>query len=298
MGDDAQSKKASPDKLDDDLASDWESAFQADDFSFSPKEGEDDFFLGDETDFTSATSSPYDFTPPSDKELEDLPDLDETAFTPDAAEDEEEPEPTADLDKSPGGTLPARLLTLYHTGKLRLQLLSRKQQILAGAAVVALLLLPLLIPDSEEAPTTSNGAAHVTGATTGATSGAQKTTSPPSGALPPADLDVQEKIRVKWQFPAFLVPAPEREDTPRKANFVQTDITLILLLAAGEKPPAEKELLVRDIIYQFYSNQPLSELQRFALARGDMNRSLRAWIEQQWPEAPVEAIVFNRYQIL
>ncbi len=294
MGDETQSKKASPDNLDDDLASDWESAFQADDFSFSPKEGEDDFFLGDETDFTSATSSPYDFTPPSDKELEDLPDLDEEAFAPEAAEGEEDAESAEAEGKTPGGLLPARLLTLYHTIKLRLQLLSRRQQILAGAAIVFLLLLPLLIPDADKTPTQSDGAAHVNGATT-----APQTAPPlPTGAPSAAPTEVQEKIRAKWQFPGFLVPAPLRDDTPRKANFVQADITLILLLAAGEKPPAEKELLVRDIIYQFYSNQPLSELQRFALARGDMNRALRAWIEKQWPEAPVEAIVFNRYQIM
>ena len=291
MGDDSQQKDTSPDNLDDDLASDWESAFQADDFSFSPKEGEDDFFLGDETDFTSATSSPYDFTPPSEKELEDLPDLDEQAFAPEAEAADTDSEATT-LKKIPTGGLPDKLSSLYHSAQLRLQLLSRNQQIIAGVAIILLLILPLLIPDSAKKETTTTAPTQTN---TPASEPAE--TAETANQEPPAP-EIHEQIRVKWKFPSFLIPAPLREDTPRKTNFVQTDITLILLLDQGQAPPTDKELLVREIIFQFYSNQPLSELRRFALARGDMNRALRAWLEKQWPDAPIEAIVFNRYHVI
>ena len=294
MGDDSQQKNASPDNLNDDLAGDWESAFKEDDFSFSPEDGDDDFFLGDENDFTSATSSPYDFTPPSAEELEDLPDLDEAALehekeeAPEAAEEETG---AAHPKSTPGSALSGQLASLYHSTRLRLQLLSRNQQILIGVALIALLILPLLIPDSDiEQPETSISAPVNMVKTDSATIPDEEPTPPVAVAL--------EKVRVKWKFPAFLIPAPPRKDTPRKTNFLQTDITLILLLNEGEEPPTEKERLVREIIFQFYSNQPLSELRRFSLARGDMNRALRAWLIKQWPEAPVEAIVFNRYQVI
>ena len=293
MGDDSQQKNTPPNDLDDDLAGDWESAFQADDFSFSPESGDDDFFLGDEDEYTSSSSSPYDFTPPTAKELEELPDLDESALEEEPAEEDEAEVTEEDATvapQSPLTNLLPQLADFYHTTRLRLQLLSRKQQILAGAALVILLLIPLLIPDSDtEQPVSS----HMTATRSTATGSSMQNEEPP---VP--EVTVKEKVRVKWKFPAFLIPAPPRKDTPRKTNFLQTDITLILLLEEGEEPPVEKELAVREIIFQFYSNQSLSELRRFALARGDMNRALRAWLEKQWPEAPVEAIVFNRYQVI
>ncbi|MDH3359466.1 MAG: hypothetical protein OEL55_01220 [Desulfobulbaceae bacterium] len=295
MGDESQQKDASPDNLDDDLAGDWESAFQADDFSFNPEDGDDDFFLGDDKDYTSATSSPYDFTPPSAEELEDLPDLDEAALEHEEVSDLEAVDETGTIHPKqlPGESLPAQiaaqLVALYHSTRLRLQLLTRIQQITAGAVLLLLLTLPLLIPDSD----TKNPDASISAPTNinSLESAINEEPTAPEEA-------VKEKVRIKWKFPAFLIPAPPRNDTPRKTNFLQTDITLILLLDEGEEPPKEKERMVREIIFQFYSNQPLSEIRRFALARGDMNRALRAWIEKQWPGAPIEAIVFNRYQVI
>ena len=305
MGDDSQQKDSASDFLDDDLAGDWESAFQADDFSFSPEGGDDDFFLGDETDFTSATSSPYDFTPPSAKELENLPDLDESALeaeetqTPATSTDqsgEPEKESPVDGETIPGFTLPPYLASLYHTIRLRLQLLSRSQQIMAGAAVIILLLLPLLIPggDHHEQPENTISAPD-SSMTTAAVDipAAEDKTPPPADTKP-----IPEKVRVKWAFPNFLIPTPPRSDAPNKTNFLKTDITLILLIDETDKIPADKELLVREIIFQFYRNQPVSELRRYVLARGDMNRALRAWLQKQWPDAPIETIVFNRYQII
>lgn len=79
-------------------------------------------------------------------------------------------------------------------------------------------------------------------------------------------------------------------------TFVLVDITLIASLDDQEDPPAEK-IFVRDIIYQFFQNKPLEELRRFSLARGEMNKELRAWLLKQWPEAPIESIIFNQYHL-
>lgn len=104
------------------------------------------------------------------------------------------------------------------------------------------------------------------------------------------------KVRKKWAFPAFVIPvnnpAPDQPVT-----FVLVDITLIAALDNHEEPPAEKKLFVRDIIYQFFQNKPLEELRRFSLARGEMNKELRAWLMKQWPEAPIESIIFNQYHL-
>lgn len=104
------------------------------------------------------------------------------------------------------------------------------------------------------------------------------------------------KVRKKWGFPAFIIPvnnpAPDQPVT-----FVLVDITLIASLGEQEDPPADKKIFVRDIIYQFFQNKPLEELRRFSLARGEMNKELRAWLLKQWPEAPIESIIFNQYHL-
>jgi hypothetical protein len=102
------------------------------------------------------------------------------------------------------------------------------------------------------------------------------------------------KVQKKWGFPSFIIPVNNpAEDQP--VTFVLVDITLIAFLDAQEEPPAEKKIFVRDIIYQFFQNKQLEELRRFSLARDEMNRELRAWLQKQWPEAPIEAIIFNQY---
>jgi hypothetical protein len=105
-----------------------------------------------------------------------------------------------------------------------------------------------------------------------------------------------EKVRKKWAFPSFLIPV-ETENSDQPVIFVQADITLIAVLSAEEEPPAEKEIPVRDMIYQFYRNTPHAELRRFSLARGEMSRKLRDWLHNEWPEAPIESIVFDHYTL-
>jgi len=104
------------------------------------------------------------------------------------------------------------------------------------------------------------------------------------------------KVRKKWAFPAFIIPV-NNPASDQPVTFVLVDITLIASLDEQEEPPAEKKIFVRDIIYQFFQNKPLEELRRFSLARGEMNKELRTWLMKQWPEAPIESIIFNQYHL-
>jgi hypothetical protein len=105
-----------------------------------------------------------------------------------------------------------------------------------------------------------------------------------------------EKVRKKWVFPSFLIPV-ETQNNDQPVAFVQVDITLIAVLGAEEGPPAEKEISVRDMIYQFYRSTPHAELRRFSLARGEMSRKLRDWLHKEWPEAPIESVIFDHYTL-
>jgi flagellar basal body-associated protein FliL len=104
------------------------------------------------------------------------------------------------------------------------------------------------------------------------------------------------KVRKKWGFPAFIIPV-DNPAPDQVVTFVLVDITLIATLDEQEELPDEKKIFVRDIIYQFFQNKPLEELRRFSLARGEMNKELRAWLQKQWPEAPIESIIFNQYHL-
>ncbi|NOX25061.1 MAG: hypothetical protein GXP59_02910 [Deltaproteobacteria bacterium] len=128
--------------------------------------------------------------------------------------------------------------------------------------------------------------------------------SPPGGhemvvQTPPKPLPIKtspEKIDKKWPLPSFFIAVTGEHG--KKTAILTVDLTLFLLLPKDKLPPAKHEILTRDIIFQFFNNQPLSEIQRYSLARGDMKRKLRAWIAKQLPNLPLSAIVFDRYQIL
>lgn len=127
--------------------------------------------------------------------------------------------------------------------------------------------------------------------------------SPPPGggeAHPPAATEapppVPEKVRKKIALQGFLIPVRD-EKSGGAMVFVQVDLTLHTLLGEEEELSPEKEAMARDIVYQFFTNHTLSELRRYQLARGELQRDLRAWLEKQWPDAPVESITFSRYQL-
>lgn len=116
-------------------------------------------------------------------------------------------------------------------------------------------------------------------------------------ATPPsADIIKAGKTRSKWVFPAFFIPVTAQ--TPgQPVAFVIAEVTLIASVDEQDEPSAEKKIFVRDIIYQFFQNKTIEDLRRFSLARGEMSRELRAWIMKQWPESPVDTVIFNQYRL-
>lgn len=102
-------------------------------------------------------------------------------------------------------------------------------------------------------------------------------------------------IRKKWPFSGFFIPARHEESST--TIFIAVDLTLITRLKQGEQLPLEKETSIRNMIYQFYTNRPVYELQRYPLARGEMIRKLTAWLKKEWPDSSIETIIFNRYQV-
>ncbi len=109
--------------------------------------------------------------------------------------------------------------------------------------------------------------------------------------------DYPEFERKKWRFSSFMIsPEPEQEGDVR--HYVVVDLTLVLRQPFGEELPRNQQYVIRDMIYQFYSNRPFYELRRFSLARGEMKQKLKAWLRKQWPDNTVENIYFHRYKIL
>lgn len=266
---------------DTDWGADWESAFQAeDDAFFAP--ADEEFFLDEEA--TAKEAKPAAADAALEKALAEA--------TAEAAAPRKPLLPSLSLAPLLGlfgkiTTLPRLLLPLPHTLWQRFTALPiRGQLMVLGLALmvpltatVALWLLRAPEP-------------HVT----------------MSGTPPPPPLteeakaalagvpSVPEKVRKKLALNGFFIPV--RDD---KASgpllFVQVDLTLNTLLGEEEELPPDKEAMARDIVYQFFANHNLAQLRRYQLARGDLQRDLRAWLDKQWPDAPVESITFTRYQL-
>ncbi|MBU0481473.1 MAG: hypothetical protein KKG47_10245 [Proteobacteria bacterium] len=105
-----------------------------------------------------------------------------------------------------------------------------------------------------------------------------------------------EKVRSKWPLTSFFIPV--NGENPPSTIFLNLDITMILLLDKDQELPSDNVSRARDLVYQFYTNRPLYELRRFALARGEMNKKLISWIRKQWPEVDLETIVFDHYELI
>jgi hypothetical protein len=104
-------------------------------------------------------------------------------------------------------------------------------------------------------------------------------------------------IRKKWRLPAIIAPAkaPGNDQTP---IVLSADLTLVLKLTPEAIPPAGKDSFIREILYQFFTNQPLEDLKRYVIVRGEMNHKLQEWIKKQWPDLPLDSIIIDRYQLL
>jgi hypothetical protein len=264
-----------------DIGDDWGEAFEAEDFMAAPKEeASSEFFLPDEP---------------------------EESFT---------HIPVADEAKTPTAVPPpaARILPLLHSLTARF----RQTPIAIRLAVILLplvgLSLFLTLHRSPKHAATKTEPSPQTRAVSPAAEPPpeakhpQPTTTdhepaPPPTALgepPPGEhkepVAAPKLIRKKWRFPAIIVHAKTTADqTP---IILTTDLTLILRLSPEAIPPSQRESFIREIIYQFFTNQPPDDLRRYALERGEMNRKLQAWLMKQWPDLPLDAIAIDRYQLL
>ena len=267
---------------------DWESAFQAEDDAFFSSEKDEDFFLEENEPTATAGVAGQELDSSLEKTLAGIPDQGIASGA----------HPTKALFDI--GALTALLLA----GKIAAQKQFTRLQSFPIFVRIPLYALPFLLIGSlfalsgpSKTPPTLLQTATSPGQHPGTATAPDKTTNATdrqefnqASQLHPG------KIRKKWAFPAFIIPvnnpAPDQPVT-----FVLVDITLIASLDDQEDPPADKKIFVRDIIYQFYQNKPLEELRRFSLARGEMNKELRAWLLKQWPEAPIESIIFNQYHL-
>ncbi|MFZ5763240.1 MAG: flagellar basal body-associated FliL family protein [Thermodesulfobacteriota bacterium] len=264
---------------DTDWGADWESAFQAEDDTFFTS-ADEEFFLEEEP--------AKEAKPAADEALEKS--LAGTPPTAEAAARPAHPSPLASLAGLLGRlrSLPTTLLALPQALWQRFAALPLKNRLvflalgllvpLAGGAVTLWL---TRAPEPQVAPPPSLLPAGTTEATTA-----------PAGATPA----VPDKVRKKVALAGFLIPVKDDKGTGPLV-FIRIDLTLNTLLGEEEELGPDEEAMARDIIYQFFTNHTLSELRRYQLARGDLQRDLRAWLERQWPEAPVESITFSRYQL-
>jgi hypothetical protein len=251
-----------------DIGDDWGEAFQAENFMFSPdEEASSEFFLEDDS-----------FDPESSASPDELSSIDGASLF----GDHKLAKGIPGLDKLLD--LPAFLLALP---------LKVKIPAIGLALVLALFFLLHGSPDGPDQQVTTQESVSIDqGNAQGV--GQEK---PAEEEQPLAKVESPpEKVRKRWKLPSFLLSALDEEN--KVPALLSIDVTVVLQLAKDDRIPEEKELLVRETIFQFFNNQPFSELQRFNLSRGEMTRSLEAWIEKQLPDIPLAAIVFDRYLIL
>ncbi len=280
----------------DTIGEDWGEAFVADDTLFSPdEEASSQFFLDDDG---SPSPSPVK-EKASDQRVDDTPTSEKKPFN---------------VTK-----LLALIISTNRLVKARILSYPRPVQTVIGVGSLGLIILILaivfILPGHKPPPSKTNELTTAPQKTPVPSQKASKTISqatPPSQSTPkvqdqpiikpappatPPPHRQLEKVNKKWPLPTFIVAisSPKQDKTP---TIITVNITLLLVLDEDELPTEDQKTFIRDLIFQFYNNQPLSEINRFSLARGDMKRELRNWIEKQWPTIPLSAIVFNRYQIL
>ena len=292
-----------PEDLDSDWGEAWESAFEEEDddvLSSSEEEIEDDFFL-DEDEGTAGVQGAS-------------PGLQATATSPQSIESTETTE-ASETGQALAQAVAALLLSARHLAgflfdflagllpgiKQRYSAMPPRQKLMVGGGLVGLLCVVVIAsllsgPEEQAAPEMAFSVPAT-----------QQQASSPSAANNIAERAdagedttvtamLPEKVRKKWQFPEFFIPVASQTGD-KDISFLVVDITLVAVLDRDEELPQDKKAFIRDIIYQFYTNRPLFELRRYSLARGDMNRELRSWLQKQWPDGPIESIVFNKYQL-
>lgn len=278
--------------LDDDLGNDWESAFQSEDFMFSPDDEANDFFLFDEND--------------AEEDIDELTSIMENAEKEVRQEEKAPQAKTLDDTQSRASGffrhLPPPVLQLATDGLAFFNSRPLYQRALATATPVLVILLLgsfFLQQTSKEFAQTEEQNTRLTVSSEKkpkpiAELPAQKKETPPPTAIkdqPPR----ARTIRKQWDFPTFTIVSatPDTETL-----FVTVNLSLIAVLPEGGSLPEEKNVLIKDIIYQFYKNRSPTELKHFALARGEMIHKLHNWLKKEWPNSPVNTVIFSKYQVI
>lgn len=278
-------------ELDDDLGEDWESAFQAEDFMFSPEDDTSNFFLVDEN------------HPEDNDDLASL--MEESKGTKTAERDDTasiSAAKTAESEKKKSSQ--AFLATLLPT------ILQRPlyQKVLLGLTPLLLLsVIGLFFLKSNGEEQLAQQTAQQESPPVPIAANTEAVQSPVAPKETPSEI-IKEKpatpkqaiahldtVRKKWPFHSFLIMT---EGNGKDDIFVNIDLTIIAALEKDVPLSEEKRIFLRDAIYQFYKNRPIHDLKRYALARGDMIHQLNAWLKKQWPDGPIETVMFSRYQVV
>ena len=281
-------------ELDDDLGDDWESAFQSEDFMFSPDEEDNDFFLFDEND--------------SEEDVDELTSIMESAeqeVLQEQQETEQEIESSQDEDletDTPPQTLPEKLLSIASMGLSFYTSRPLYQRAIAAAipclAILLFMATFFLRSTTEEFAQTDKQEVVIADKKIDSAPKPQpavetipEIVTPPPEQQPPR----ARTIRKQWNFPTFTIVS----SSPNNGTlFVNVNLSLIAILPEGASLPEEKNVLVKDLIYQFYKNRSPRELKRFALARGEMIHKLHSWLKKEWPDSPVNTVIFSKDQVI
>ncbi len=279
--------------LDDDLGDDWESAFQSEDFMFSPDDEANDFFLFDENDAEEDIDELTSIMANAEKEVHH-----EAEASQAEAPDDTKSQPTGFKRQ-----LPAQVRQFATAG---LTFFNSRPLYQRALATIAPILVTLLLLGSFFLQQTSKELAKKEEQNTTITASSEKTPEqltklqPQRKKVPPPPA-IQEQpprtrtIRKQWDFPTFTIVS----STPNTETlFVNVNLSLIAVLPEGGALPEEKNVLIKDIIYQFYKNRSPTELKHFALARGEMIHKLHNWLTKEWPNSPVNTVIFSKYQVV
>ncbi|MEW6219225.1 MAG: hypothetical protein AB1634_06760 [Thermodesulfobacteriota bacterium] len=248
------------------------------------------------------TQSPYDFSPPGDDALAEIPAFDEINLdepAPDrqpskglAAQAAAAPplSPARDAPAAPpppawrqSWTRLADRLPREPGSRRRWWALGAGGSLLALAILVAFLLSGDKPPPLPEAP-------HPPAATD-VPEEPPPHAAPAPAATPPAAVASQTQA---WRLPGFLIPFDEGEDK----GFIAVTLSIEIAADSDGTPAEVRKRLLRDMVYQFYANTPASELKEFKLTRIRMEQRLRAWMQAQWPDIQIERIRIERYEIV
>lgn len=303
--------KASPppqilDKLGDDWGDDWESAFQSEDLDHDDEELSEEFRFDDDGRDDGA----------------DGEDGEDAALDP----SDEEGQGAGGKKTGPGalGILLTAFTRLGRGQWRRFQALSRPQKMMTGGVTLALALILLLFyslsrppaPHQIVLPDDPFGLRETT-ATPGTigtidaidamdavepmaaapADPAPPPITPPTRAAAPEPLPPPppQPERHRLSLPGFLIPVAG--DTEHGDLFLHLDLTLTIQVPSGEEPDPRLKAKLRESIYNFYHRRDPATLRRYSLARGDMLRDLRLWLEDDLPELAADAIAFDRYWI-